>query len=303
MSEAASSPDPTRAARLEHGARIAAALAPLLCRTPSGARSASGVDDCGALHGIWPLLRRLGLAAEPARHDAFYRAELAGLARTGTAARVLVSGTADWGMLELIAEVYRAAGARLEPTVVDRCPTPIMLNAWFGSATDLPVRVVTADVIHYAGPGPFDVICTHSLLGYPEDGERRALVANWRRLLRPGGAVVTVTRLSQPSAARLDEAAVRRRAEAFGDATVARAHELGFAHDAAGLRAAAERFSRAQVHHPVGDAAALRRLFEEQGFCITVLQEHAIGPATGTAEWIVGAARGGTYGEIVAVNP
>jgi SAM-dependent methyltransferase len=295
LNESARGHGATRAAQLEEGAKIATALAPVLCRT------ASGTDDCGALHGIWPLLRRLGLAAEPARHEAFYGAELGALARSGEAARVLVSGTADWGMLELITGVYRSAGARFEPTVVDRCPTAVMLNAWFGSVAGLAVRVATADVIHYPGPGPFDVICTHSLLGYPDDAGRRELVANWRRLLRPGGAVVTVTRLSQPSASQPDAETVQRRAAVFGDAVVARARELGLADDPAILRARAERFSRAQVHHPVGNADALRRLFEEQGFRVTVLREHVIGPATGTAEGIVGAARGGTYGEIVAV--
>jgi SAM-dependent methyltransferase len=296
VNEAAHAHDAARTRLLELGARVAEALAPLLCRTPGG------TDDCGALHGIWPLLRRLGLAAEPARHDPFYRAALGELARSRDAPRVLVSGTADWGMLELIADVYRDAGARLEPTVVDRCATAVMLNVWFGSQIGLPVHVTTADVIHYPGPGPFDVICTHSLLGYPEDAARRELVANWRRLLRPGGAVVTVTRLSQPPASPPDEGTKQRRAAAFGNATVARASELGLTLDVTALRARAERFSRAQVHHPVGDAAALRRLFEEQGFRVTVLDEHIIGPASGTAEGVVGAARGGVYGEIVAVR-
>ncbi|NJN51942.1 MAG: hypothetical protein HC809_09375 [Gammaproteobacteria bacterium] len=42
---------------------------------------------------------------------------------------------------------------------------------------------------------PFDVMCTHSILTYAPIAGRQALVANWRVLLRPGGRVITVSRL------------------------------------------------------------------------------------------------------------
>jgi SAM-dependent methyltransferase len=282
--------------RLERSARLAAALAPELCRTPNGN------DDCGALHGIWPLLRRLGLAAEPSRHDAFYRSALGAIAAAGDASRVLVAGSADWGMLELIADVYHTHGAWLDATVVDRCPTPALLNAWYGTELGLAVRTGASDLIRYAADAPFDVICTHSLLGYPAQAERGELVANWRRLLRPGGAVVTVTRLSAEAHPAPDPEQARRRAADFGDEVLRRWRSLGDAGDEADLRRRAERFSLAQVSHPVGDAAVLRTLFEARGFAVVRLDERSIDAGSASAQAVAGAARSGVYGEIVAVR-
>jgi SAM-dependent methyltransferase len=288
--------DAVALARLERGARLAAALAPELCRIRSGN------DDCGALHGIWPLLRRLGLAAEPSRHDTFYRSALGALAASGEASRVLVAGSADWGMLELIVDVYHEQAAQLEVTVVDRCPTPALLNAWYGTELGLAVRTGAADLIRYVDDAPFDVICTHSLLGYPAAAARGELVDNWRRLLRPGGSVVTVTRLSVDTHPAPDPEQARWRASVFGDEVLARWRSLGWSGDEGEMRRRAERFSLAQVSHPVGTAADLRALFESRGFVVVRLDERSIGAASASAQAVAGAARSGVYGEIVAVR-
>ncbi|HET6474059.1 MAG TPA: hypothetical protein VFG38_19635, partial [Pseudomonadales bacterium] len=56
----------TTDALLRRTVPLARHLADALCR------AANGRDHCGALHGVWPELRMLGLAAEPSRHAAFY---------------------------------------------------------------------------------------------------------------------------------------------------------------------------------------------------------------------------------------
>jgi SAM-dependent methyltransferase len=273
---------------LERSAPLARSLADAICTTPNGH------DHCGALHAIWPDLRLLKLAAEPARHAQFYRESLE--PRAASAAAVLVSGCADWGMLETVADAYR--GAPLDVTVIDRCTTPLLLCAWYGAEVGMPVRTVRADAIRFDEYDAFDVVCTHSLLTYyPLDG-RRQLVANWRRLLRRGGAVVTVTRLAQTP---VPDEAIKGRAERFGQLALERLAQSGIDRDAAMLRARAERFAVAQVSHPVGDERDVRTLFEGHGFDVIRLGVRQLEGTMGP-DPVGGAARSGTYAEIVAVK-
>jgi SAM-dependent methyltransferase len=267
---------------------LAREIARQLCRTPSGH------DDCGALHGVWPQLRRLGLAAEPARHAAFYSDALRGQ----EGARVLVAGCADWGMLELVASTRADRLRSLDVTVADRCPTPLLLCAWYGAEIGLPVRTVVTDLTTWQGRERFDVVCTHSLLTYPDLEGRRRLVRSWADALTPGGAVVTVSRLATEPSARIDDARARR----LGDLALERCNALGIVVDVHDLRARVERYARAQVAHPVGTAEDLRRLFESAGFEIARLDVRELPGPVGARDAIGGAARTGTYAEIVAVR-
>jgi len=272
---------------LEQSASLARSLADTLCKTPNGH------DHCGALHAVWSDLRLLKLAAEPERHAAFYRESLEHVAVS--APRVLVSGCADWGMLATVIAAYR--GAPLDVTAIDRCPTPLLLCAWYGGAVGLPVRTAVVDAIEFDEYDSYDVVCTHSLLTYYVQSGRERLVANWQRLLRTGGAVVTVTRLAEQTTAT---ESVKARAARFGELAVQRLAELGIDRDPTMLRARAERFAAAQISHPVGNERDVRTLFEAQGFAVTrldVRQLEGIG-----RDPIGGAARSGTYAEIVAVK-
>ena len=280
-------------ALLERGAPLAGFLSDALCHAPNGR------DHCGALHGIWPDLRLLGLAAEPARHASFYATALRTCAPIGVSPQVLVSGCADWGMLETVASAYRARAERLDVTVVDRCPTPALLCAWYGSQIGLPVRTAVGDVSTWGESQSFDVICTHSLLTYPALEGRHQLVSNWYRLLRPGGVVVTVSRLTtELMSAEVDEARARR----FGELAIQRCEQIGLERDPTELRARAERFAKAQVSHPVGTQADLRELFERHGFAVSRLDVRHLEGIMNAREPVGGAARTGAYGEIVALR-
>jgi len=273
---------------LERSAALARSLADAICTTPNGH------DHCGALHGIWADLRLLKLAAEPARHALFYRESLE--SRAASAAAVLVSGCADWGMLETVVDAYRESPLRV--TVIDRCPTPLLLCAWYGAEVGVPVRTARADAMRFDEYDSFDVVCTHSLLTYyPLDG-RQQLVANWQRLLRRGGAVVTVTRLAQTE---VPAETIKGRAERFGELALQRLAQSGIDRDPAMLRARAERFAAAQISHPVGDERDVRRLFEAHEFDVIRLDVRQLEGSMGR-DRVGGAARSGSYAEIVAVK-
>lgn len=284
---------PLASAVLEQAAALAPALAAQLCA------SAIGGADCAALHGIWPRLRLLQLAADPDRHGAFYPLALGACA--AAAPRVLISGCADFGMLATTIAAYRAHAAPLAATVIDLCPTPLLLCAGYGAIAGQPVRTAQADARLFTDEQPFDVICVHSLLTYYPLAGRRQLVRNWARLLRRGGEVVTVTRLQSPAESSVESAAERsERALNFGELAIARSHLSGRA--GAELRARAQRFAAGPRGHPVGNEVEVRGLFEDAGFVLTRFDVRQLGDARGAHDRINGTARGGVYAEIVAVR-
>ncbi|WP_018879416.1 class I SAM-dependent methyltransferase [Thioalkalivibrio sp. ALE9] len=268
--------------------------------------SGLGEGSCADFHAPWQVLRKLGLAAGPERHETFFRTELARQAVAGNR-RVLIAGSADFGMLEI---VHRAFGGHLlEPTVVDLCATPLMLCAWYGAMTGLPVRTVLGDLnepdMGRAGASSalpedeeFDLITTHSLLRYFDSTGRKRLLRNWYHRLRPGGAVVTVTRLTS-SVSVVSETQASQFAECVLDA----AREQGCEWSPEQLRDWAARFVRAGHFHPTGSVEEVRAVFEEAGLTVQRLDVRTLGGAVGASAAAPGTAQGAEYAEIVAVRP
>lgn len=264
--------------------------------------------SCADFHAPWQALRKLGLVAGPERHEGFFLEELA---RHGVAGnrRVLIAGSADYGML---ATVHRAFGDHsLEPTVVDLCATPLMLCAWYGAMTGLPVRTILGDLDEpeprapSAPPGlpvdeEFDLITTHSLLRYFDSTSRQRLLHNWYRRLRPGGAVVTVTRLtsSSQSSSAVSEAQVND----FVECTLKAAREQGSELAPQQLRDWAARFVRCGRFHPTGSADEVGAAFEQAGLIVQRLDVRTLVGAVGPSAAAPGTAQGAEYAEIVAVR-
>ncbi len=286
--------DASIAETIAHSAVLARGIADVVCTTPVGH------DTCGALHGVWLDLRRLGLAADPDRHAAFFAEAVDDRIAHADAQRVLVAGCADWGMLATVARAYAQRARALDVSVVDRCPTPAMLCAWYASRIALPVRTIVADLVQFAPEGAFDLVCTHSLLTYADLAGRQQLVANWHRMLSPGGAVVTVSRLDLESVQA--PGAMSERARGFGDLVLERCGELGIDAGEGDLRARAERFAVAQISHRIGNDHDLRTLFETQGFDVVRLDVRRLEGMTGRRADVTGAARRNAYGELVAVR-
>ncbi len=251
---------------------------PLACVAPRVRRVAERhCPGCAWYHGFWPYLRVFGMAASPDRHRDFFLDALGRQAGAG-ATRVLVSGAADDSMLALVVDAWR--DRPFEATVLDRCPTPGVVNLWLAERSGRPITTVISDVVDYAPDESFDVVCTHSFLSQFPGPDRAALVAAWHRLLRPGGVVVTTSRLSPAGSAdpvtftpaQVDrfEAAVRAEAE--------RRQEV-LDDDPADLAAAARVYAERLVVHATFSAAEVHRLLEDGGFVVERLQEHDLGGA------------------------
>ena len=174
---------------LAASAPVAERLAAELCR-----RDPETGQTCAWYHGTWQYLRLLGLVSAPDRHADFFFAALRRAARAGHR-RVLVSGSADYAMFAHVLRAYRREAADLDVTIVDRCPTPLALCDWYGAVVAHGVRTQACDILDFESDEPFDLICTHSFLGQFDRARRSELAAKWRRLLRPGGLVVTTNRV------------------------------------------------------------------------------------------------------------
>jgi SAM-dependent methyltransferase len=144
---------------------------------------------------VWPYLRLFRMAPAPDRHARFLFEALGALARTGEFPRVLISATCDYAMLAHLVYAYGREKAALDVTVVDRCETPLALCRWYAKLIGRRIETQAADIFRYRASAPFDLICTDSFLSRFPSGRRRALAARWRDLLRPGGKVITATRL------------------------------------------------------------------------------------------------------------
>ena len=154
-----------------------------------------GGGSCSWYHGAWQYLRILDVVAAPREHAHFFSATLGRLAAVGDFNRILISGAADYSMLAQVLAAYHAARQDPSITVVDRCPTPVLLCRWYARRIGVRIDSAASNILAFHAASPFDIICTHSFLGYFPPAMRERLVAHWAHLLRPGGKVVTIHRI------------------------------------------------------------------------------------------------------------
>jgi len=291
---------------LARSAPIAWRAAPETCNA-----DAPGAGGCAWYHGLWQYLRLLGLVTAPPAHGRFFIDTLAGLARRGECARVLISGSADYALLALVVHALRPDPdhPRLAPqiTVVDRCETPLLLNRWYAREAGVAVETGRSDILRWGlGPGAgregnFDVVCTHSFLGYFTDPQRAALMARWHALLRPGGRVVTINRV-RPAHRGGFVGFGPEQAHAFGERVreEARRRSASLDLDADTLAGAALLYTQRFRVRAVASRRALAALFEEGGFTVEHLDAEPSGAGPDSSATGPTTPAGADYAHLVA---
>lgn len=230
--------------------------------------------SCAWYHGFWPTLRALALVTTPDDHRAFYRDTLDTL--TGSQnPRVLISGAADFGMLEQVLDAFDRNAAVADITVIDRCPTAVALTKRYAARRDLKLEARAADILALTGR-PFDIICTHSFMGYFDDQARQHLFARWRDLLRPGGHLVTINRI-RPKAPELVGFTPIQKAQ-FSEKvqSAVRTNTPSLNASPSEIVNAAALYADKFHIHPVRSAKALRQSLESNGFRIEAMDEHFV---------------------------
>jgi SAM-dependent methyltransferase len=149
--------------------------------------------NCAWYHASWPVLKALGVFISLKSDDDFLLPALQTAIENG-ARRILVSGTADAGMLARIA-CFLPSAPDLEITVLDCCPTPLALCQQYADLAGFKIKTVQADILTYSDACGFDMICTHSFLTFFDSTQRNQLVQQWFQLLRPSGVLITAQRV------------------------------------------------------------------------------------------------------------
>ncbi len=146
---------------------------------------------CHDYHAIWGFLRLFGrLPAVAADHDLLTSA--LGDAACEGGPRVLVSGSADHGLLAYVLAAFESAGRRPDVTVIDRCATPLELCTRYATDRGLEITTHATEALAFAAPS-FDLIVAHNFLNAFDADGRDALVRHWAGMLAPEGRIVSVT--------------------------------------------------------------------------------------------------------------
>jgi SAM-dependent methyltransferase len=270
---------------LLESAPIAWRMAPQLC----GGDAVSG-ENCLAMHGAWQYLRLLGLVGSIDKRADFYREALASVTATGTAPRVLICGAADYAMLAQVIAAFRGRGIEPDVTVIDLCETPLLLNRWYAERIGCRILTIQCDILAYAAASPYDAVCTDAFFGRFPPGQWPVLLEKWRQVSRPGGHIITATRLRSSGAGEAvgfsAEQARQLRAAVLEQAGRIR-EEMQI--EPAELAARAEAFAARHITHAVTSADDMRALFQRAGFRVDHMASRLLdtesragqGPATG----------------------
>ena len=247
---------------LAESAPVAFALASRLCAGDPGS-----ADSCLWYHRIWQYLRLLDIITSIRTNTAFLHATLQRLAPTHP--RVLISGSADYGMLAHVREAY---GPRpLDVTILDRCATAVAINQWYADRYGMTLTPVCGDALAVESGRPFDLVCTHNFLGRFDDEARQRLVNRWHAVLRPGGVVVTTQRVRPGERARKASYSDAE-ARALADQVVAAAtvYEGALGATLAELADATYQYARRKGSYVIESPAQIVGPFKRAGFEVSL---------------------------------
>jgi SAM-dependent methyltransferase len=250
---------------LHESAPVAWALAGTHC-----AGDPQSADSCLWYHRVWQYLRLLGIITSIRTNTAFLQATLRRLAPTH--ARVLISGSADYGMLAQLRGAY--AARPLDVTMLDRCGAPVAVNQWYAARYGMTVTPVCGDALAVETDRPFDLVCTHNFVGRFDPAPRQRLIDRWHAVLRPGGVVVTTQRVRPGERGRqasYSEAAAVALAGRVVEAAKAYAGPLGVPVDELGD--ATYQYALRKGAYAITSAAEIVDAFERAGFVVNLADE------------------------------
>lgn len=285
---------------VEESAPLARREADRLCHPDGPDR-----QGCAWYHGVWQYLRLLGVAAAPSRNAGFFLDTFEALAREGDFHRVLISGTADYSMLAYVLQAYRNGGATPLITIVDHCETPLYLCRWYAERLSQTIATHAGDILAFAPADDelFDAVCCHSFLSKIPPTQRNGLIATWKRALRPGGKIVTNTRLN-PSWSEQAAGFTPRQITAFRDQVYREAvKQYDTLHiDPEQVAEDARLYAERSKTFSIRTQEEVVALFEDGGFTLEHFELTETGSRLSTAKSGPGTAQKATYAEIVAIR-
>src|SRR5688572_9542403 len=227
---------------------------------------------CDWYHGTWQILRLLNMVAVPKWYP-FYRDTLADALTRVKRPNVLISAAADYGMLCTLHQAIEFAGVEADITLIDICQSPLQSSAWYAARHGVSLKSNVDNLLSSGIPEHgYDVVVTDEFLTVLKDPDKPTIVNQWRRILKPGGLLVTTAMIGKPTTMELREryaARARERLMQYGlqlFRNYSTEMEQRLISDCA-------RFASFHTRHMLRDENQIRGLFTDAGFKFEVLSE------------------------------
>jgi hypothetical protein len=214
------------------------------------------------------------MVSTPSWHNDFYQNALKEALLGKKHARILISGTADYGMLQQIISLEDSSSIS-EIIVLDLCRTPLEICSWFRKkyiSSAITLNYFQQDIVgNVLGDKSQDIIITDAFLTRFTPDQRKKIVQEWKRMLKDDGFIITTIRIGSNSAApdraiKSTEADVRRYSQKAKNRTES-AGRL-FKNIEAKIINKAKEYAKNIISYPFVDENEIVKLFE--GFELTI---------------------------------
>lgn len=195
---------------------------------------------------------------------------------------VVIAGSADTGILATVAHAISTTSpqalARCRFTVLDLCPTPLMLCGHYAREHNLDFSCSTADLTALAADFPADLLVLHSVFRFIDSERQPDVLARLCSWIKPGGAMVFSNRIKTSTAEETAADIAHRRQRNERVSAMSAQGDLSFDGDREAVIAGLERSLTTDESRrgEFRDAGQLRRLLEKAPLTLTTFDEIAM---------------------------
>ena len=231
----------------------------------------SNENSCAWYHGTWQYLQLLNMVAIP-RWYPFYQESLCEVLSKNNCAKVMISAAADYGILRTIHDAMRKTKVYPDIVLYDICEVPLESCRWYAqrhgfSLTTHKKNILSGDI----ESASFDLVVTDEFLTVLNDESKPQAVSAWKRVLKPGGRLVTTAMIGQPTTENLRKAYADRAGKLLAKYRHLLFPNHYFSDEKISiLMENIERFAALHTRHMIRDEAHILNLLE--GFTNSVLQ-------------------------------
>ena len=146
-------------------------------------------EDCRSYHKNWSMIRYLDLDSQLPHHADYFIKKIQEYSQKKATISILISGSADTGLLAVVLHSIKHLHIPVEITLVDRCQTVLLQNQLFAQFSQINIKTIQLDILKLDEVN-FDLILAHSFINFFQATEHKKLFNKWHSLLKLGGQVL-----------------------------------------------------------------------------------------------------------------